>query len=313
MKLLLTSGRVGRASPLRAEDCPASDGATGLPRRSLAKAGFTLVEIALSLAIIGFALVAIIGVLPTGLNVQRDNREETIIVHEANYFIDAIRSGARGLDDLTNYVEAITNVVTVYDANNNPNPPVVFGYTYNQCTRDGTLLPPVDVITNGHRIIGLLSTPKFIYQNSRPYLPAQTPIPQGFTSNYIVAYVQAISGAAAEKSPQANPLVKDLAFRYRMICELSSYANWNTNWVDFNASGLSNPELLARSNYWQVARTMQGNLHELRLIFRWPVVAGGKTGNGRQVFRALVGGVLTNEPVGNPSWFLKSGTYEMPL
>ena len=36
---------------------------------------FTMVEIALALAIIGFALVAIIGVLPFGLNVQRQNRE----------------------------------------------------------------------------------------------------------------------------------------------------------------------------------------------------------------------------------------------
>jgi len=37
------------------------------------QSAFTLVEIALSIAIIGFALVAIIGVLPAGLNVQREN------------------------------------------------------------------------------------------------------------------------------------------------------------------------------------------------------------------------------------------------
>ena len=40
--------------------------------------GFTMVEIAICLAIIGIALVAIIGVLPIGINVQRDNREETL-------------------------------------------------------------------------------------------------------------------------------------------------------------------------------------------------------------------------------------------
>ena len=40
-------------------------------------AAFTMVEIAICLAIIGFALVAIIGVLPIGMNTQRDNREET--------------------------------------------------------------------------------------------------------------------------------------------------------------------------------------------------------------------------------------------
>ena len=70
---------------------------------------FTMIEIALSLAIIGFALVAIIGVLPLGMNVQKENREETIINQDASVFLNAIRNGARGLDDLTNYVMAITN------------------------------------------------------------------------------------------------------------------------------------------------------------------------------------------------------------
>src|ERR1039458_5936414 len=72
-------------------------------------AGFTMVEIAISLAVIGIALVAIIGVLPIGMNTQRDNREETIINQDATVLMEAIRGGARGLDDLTNYVYAITN------------------------------------------------------------------------------------------------------------------------------------------------------------------------------------------------------------
>ena len=42
-----------------------------------------MIEIALSLAIIGFALVAIIGVLPIGMNVQKDNREATIVNQDA--------------------------------------------------------------------------------------------------------------------------------------------------------------------------------------------------------------------------------------
>ena len=74
---------------------------------------FTMVEIAISLAIIGIALVAIIGVLPLGMNVQRDNREATVINQDATVFIEAIRNGARGLDDLTNYVYAITNYQTL--------------------------------------------------------------------------------------------------------------------------------------------------------------------------------------------------------
>src|SRR5436190_18277631 len=40
--------------------------------------GFTMIEIALCIAIIGFALVAIIGILPAGMQVQKDNREDTV-------------------------------------------------------------------------------------------------------------------------------------------------------------------------------------------------------------------------------------------
>src|ERR1700733_13412463 len=76
------------------------------------QSAFTMVEIAISLAVIGVALVAIIGVLPLGMNVQRDNREGTIINQDATVFMDAISKGARGLNDLTNYVYAITNYWT---------------------------------------------------------------------------------------------------------------------------------------------------------------------------------------------------------
>ena len=59
-----------------------------------ATAAFTLIEVALSVAIVAFALVAIIGVMPAGLNVQRENREETIINNDARFLIDAIKSGS---------------------------------------------------------------------------------------------------------------------------------------------------------------------------------------------------------------------------
>src|SRR5438045_6761279 len=76
--------------------------------------GFTMIEIALCLAIIGFALVAIIGILPAGMQVQKDNREDTIVNQDATYWMEAIRNGSVGLDDLTNYVDAIlTNNVQV--------------------------------------------------------------------------------------------------------------------------------------------------------------------------------------------------------
>jgi prepilin-type N-terminal cleavage/methylation domain-containing protein len=95
------------------------------------RSGFTMIEIALCLAIIGFALVAIIGILPAGMQVQKDNREDTIINQDAGYWMEAIRNGEQNLDDLTNSVDLITISNKVYSK------PFVSGW----------------------QIIGLLSTP----------------------------------------------------------------------------------------------------------------------------------------------------------
>jgi type II secretory pathway pseudopilin PulG len=69
--------------------------------------GFTMVEIAIALGVIAFALVAIIGILPFGLQVQQENREKTVIKQDAVYFMNAIRTGAREEDDLPAFVESI--------------------------------------------------------------------------------------------------------------------------------------------------------------------------------------------------------------
>jgi type II secretory pathway pseudopilin PulG len=83
--------------------------------------GFTMIEIALCIAIIGFALVAIIGILPAGMQVQKDNREDTIINQDATYWMEAIRNGEQPIDDLVRYVDSIyTNNIQYTD----PNPPL---------------------------------------------------------------------------------------------------------------------------------------------------------------------------------------------
>lgn len=275
-------------------------------------AAFTLVEIALSLAIIGFALVAIIGVLPFGLNVQRENREETIIVQEASYLLDAIRNGARGLDDLTNYVESITNVVTGYvvDAGGNTNRIAtdIYGYLYDRASINNASHPE-NVITNGQRIIGLLSTPRYVFENNK--LTPPTPVPDFFISNYVVAYLRAMSGPAVEKAPQSDRTVLDLAFRYRLVPELNPYGDWNVAWVSTNQPGLSTNEIIARVQAWNLARQQQVNLTEVRLLFRWPIDSKRAAGNQRQVFRTLAGGTLqrTNH-AGLPIWLLQSASYQ---
>ncbi len=271
-------------------------------------AAFTLVEVALALAIIGFALVAIIGSLPFGLNVQRENREETIIVQDANFFIDAIRNGARGLDDLTNYVDAITNYVTGHTIVNGATSVVssVHAYTYANGWLNGVQNSEYR-IKNGERIVGLLSTPRLILPKN------STPIPSSFTSNYVVAYIRSISGPAIEKSPQTNAIIRDLAFRYKLIPEVNQFNDWNLGWVNFNETGLATNEIVIRSNSWRMAQSKQANLNEIRLLFRWPIDAKGNAGNQRQVFRSMVSGNLVLTNVGGRSamniWLMQSSTY----
>jgi prepilin-type N-terminal cleavage/methylation domain-containing protein len=250
--------------------------------------GFTMIEIALSLAIIGFALVAIIGVLPIGMNTQKANREETVINQDFTVWMNAIRNGAKGLDELTNYVMAITNTAILY-VGGVPSLTNVYVYTYYDSTVNGTAMSPPFPINNGLRIVGLLSTPKYLGNWADG----------NYIGNSVVASVRSMSGPASEKFPQDNTAVLDLGFNYRMTSEVVPYStNYvDPSWVDYTRPGLTTDEVIARSNYWRVARTMQANLHDVRLLFRWPLRSGGQLGLGGQSFRTLVGGWLqqTNE------------------
>ncbi len=231
-----------------------------------------MIEIAFSLAIIGFALVAILGVLPIGMNVQKDNREQTIINQDATIFMDAIRNGAQGVDDLTNYVMAITNEVTPYDNAGVKNGATqVYGYTLASSST-----PSQFPLVNGARIVGLLSTPKYVFPGANSV---------GYYSNHVVAYVRSLSGPANEKFPQNNSAVQDFAFGYLMTSEVVPY--W-TNYFD--------PSWV--SQFGAALKDLQGNLHDVRLAFRWPLRSQGPSGSSGQSFRTLVGGLLqeTNEP-----------------
>jgi len=150
------------------------------PSTSLLRRGFTMIEIAIALGVIGFALVAIMGILPLGLTVQRDNRFETIINQDATYWLEVIRDGARETSfdpyELTNYVERIivTNVSL---------------QTYTTYVAVGT--PPLDYSSN---IVGILTRP--------------------FDTNvFAYADVRAFSGSAGEKR-------SDVSFTYRMQVRL---------------------------------------------------------------------------------------------
>jgi prepilin-type N-terminal cleavage/methylation domain-containing protein len=269
--------------------------AFSLQPSAFACAGFTMVEIAICLAIIGFALVAIIGVLPIGMNTQRDNREETIINQDATVFIEAIRNGAQGLDDLTNYVYAITNYWTKYD-----NKGVVLdnktdGYTYSNAFIGGIAFT-APYLTNGLRIIGLLSTPEYTANNG---LPIPTLINGGY-SNHVVAYVRSISGPAVEKPPQPNDsIIREDSFGYRILCVNAP--------VTTDMTTVMNETGVITNAYF---KQLNANLHELRLTFLWPQLPNGGVGPGRQTWRTMVAGqIVPNIVAGQTLYFYQSQSF----
>jgi hypothetical protein len=218
------------------------------------------------------------------MNTQRETREETIINQDATMLLEAIRSGARGLDDLTNNVYAITNYFTHYNAQGLPNLPThTWGYTYARASLDGGADDAGKHLTNGLRIIGLLSTPEFLDNNDQPIPSALAPTTLGrfYTSNHVVAYVRSFSGLAAEKPPQNNQIMQEDTFSYRVLCVNAPLA------ADTNVLEKSSPFFSAYNHQ------LAGNLRELRMTFLWPQLPNGNVGAFRQTFRTSVGGQLT--------------------
>jgi hypothetical protein len=142
-----------------------------------------MVEIAISLAVVAFALVAILGVLPTGLRVQRDNREETIVNADGAYLLEALRTGNDRLGLLSNSVYFVRLNFKNGTWRNIPNdPPGVAGQT----------------------LLGLLGTPKSTAN-------------QGVSN--VVAWVRALNSPAIGLDPNA----RDVAFRYQLVAEIQPF------------------------------------------------------------------------------------------
>jgi type II secretory pathway pseudopilin PulG len=266
-------------------DAEYAPGNTPVFRTRPALRAFTMIEIAISLAIIGFALVAIIGILPLGMNVQKENREETIINQDASILMEAFRNGAKGSDDLTNYIVSITNYTLGFTARGIPlSPAHVWGYTYNGSTLDGGSSNPQFPLTNGYRIIGLLGTPKILWSGER-YNSA-------YLSNHVVATFRSMSGPASEKAPQTNGIIQDLGLSYRVITDVSPFGTnfYDPNWLLRGNLPTNSPDYIAKFNYSNVLRNLSLNLRDIRLTFRWPLLPNGDVGPGRQVYRTMVGG-----------------------
>jgi type II secretory pathway pseudopilin PulG len=264
---------------------------------------FTMVEIAIAIGVIAFALVAIIGILPTGMNAQKDNREDTVISQDAPYFMDAIRNGApvtnyngnnvlaasaQGLDFLTNYVQSIR--FDYYESGGKSN-----SYTYTN-------------FSSGAEIIGLLSTPQTNYLS--PY----------FSNNYfdVTATVRALSGPATAQQSEnlvKSGMIPSMAFTYNMEVFVSPFNSFAPSTITYNNPNLDSNQNYINYNRWLVANTNAGygagaantntstylngasgaltyNLFDVRLRFSWPVFQSGNVGPGRQTYRTLVSSPL---------------------
>jgi type II secretory pathway pseudopilin PulG len=257
---------------------------------------FTMIEIAIAIGVIGFALVAVIGILPAGMNSQKDNREDTTISQDAPIFLDAIRSGGnltnnnftpiiQGLDYLTNYVERISFI----------------GITNGVSTTIGAY----SNFTSGGAIVGLLSTPEGLNVSQ---------------SNYFItrAIVRSLSGAATEQ----NGANQATAFRYQMDVEIVPFANNvapnSTNYLYYeNVLNFptNSPQFISRYNRWleaSIASPTNGSIYlppvagslafscfDVRLRFSWPVIETPTSyvvGPGRQTYRTSIAGALVTSP-----------------
>jgi hypothetical protein len=224
-------------------------------------------------------------VLPTGIRVQKDNREDTIINQEGLFWVEAIRSGSRGLDYLTNFVDTITisnkfevRIYTSPEFQSSVNPTYFRG-----------------ILTNGQRIVGLLSTFKY------PLLLSG--VNPSFT-NSVVARVRAVTGSAVEKSRAA----RDMAFASQLTSELVPLRPYPPVYTNYLAAPPS--EVQSRSNLWRLAKNEAWNFNELRLTLQGPLVPKGKAYDvlgTPKTFRTLMSGLLG--PAGDDNFFIQSSTF----
>jgi type II secretory pathway pseudopilin PulG len=249
------------------------------------EAAFTMVEIALCLGIIAFALVAIIGVLPTGIRVQKENREDTVINQDGTFLLEAIRSGSRNLDYLTNFFDSITlsnrNQIVIFT--NSPGLDASLG---GKTRIEGSL-------TNGLRVVGLLTFPKY------------SSFGANVLSNSISGHIRALSGSAVDKSK----LTKDFAFAYQFTSEVIALSPYPPEFTNYRQGGLSADEVVTRSNLWLMARNQAANFNELRLTLQGPVIRKGQTLEAigtPKTFRTIISGSVSNAML---NYFVQPSTF----
>ncbi len=237
------------------------------------RSAFTLIEIALCIAIVSIAMVAIIGVLPTGLNVQRQNREEAMLTQDAELLLNAIRSGQVGLQDLVNFADRVTLVRDYRDGS-----PSRTNYFHGPLV----VSPPADSQPFGDafQLLGLISRPRYTREVS-----ANNPNSAVVVTNTIHLEMRTLSGSMANqpiirssgyRTPGSDPRI-DFAFRYLVTIETVA------------RQGVRVPGDLER-----MPDTTDDGVSEIRLTLEWPLVRNGpnpaqyRLGFNRREFRTEV-------------------------
>lgn len=263
-----------------------------------------MVELALCIGIIAFAMVAIMGVLPSGLTVQKQNREDTLIDQDGSQWINILREGQTGWGDLTNYLDHIQVEHTPVN--------VPSGRQVIRLGGPFERPQPPARITSAAELISLLSIPKYEVDSGVVY------------SNRVIAVFRSLSGAqntqirrAAASGAMPEDVQLEDAFRYQMEVELvpnSPTPTLNMTAPNPSFTNLTTLQNLVMGGYLNAYRldadsvralllspaenradrdAFAGTLYDLRLTFRWPVFRVGaeeRIGPGRRTFRTQVVG-----------------------
>lgn len=262
-----------------------------------------MAELALCIAIVAIAMVAIIGVLPLGMNVQKQNREETIINQDAQILMDALKTAAVSGAPLTNIyrdslkladrmwtfanqADDLTNFVDYVVVENSLGRSYWRGPWYRPvnggASADGSRAPLLD----GHMFLNALLTPHAETNSGR------------FVTNMVFAQLRPISGPLSEQpssltrkpapSEAAAEERFDTVFRYIVTAELSPAMP--------TSPALAQGEEIAR------LRNLTNQVYDLRLTFEWPVRSQNtdihqagqapNVGANRKTFRTQLAGSL---------------------
>ncbi len=242
-------------------------------RRQFRAAGFTMAEVVLALAVVAFGLIAVLGVLPIGLNTNRDNRDETIIKHDVEFWMNAIRGGRLSMDAF-NHVEW----VEMHAGGN------VYRAEYAALARDGNpenaSLWPAFVDDAGNAGLPPLAYRGTLKQASwRKDVLGWLSVPDRGTTHGVV-----------KKYAKIRPLGSTLMNRLQGLRGVTADGQ-----VDYlHEAGDRAFSYLIETR----VKMIEPNFWEIKLIARWPIIEEGETvdkikaGHGRRTFTSYINAPL---------------------